>query len=134
MAHISETRDLAKGIKLLLSEKGFAMFESPYLVDLIQKTEFDTIYHEHIFYLSIIPLKRLFDEFGLEIFRVDRSKIHGGSIQIFIQHIGGVYKKHNSVKELTDLELSLGLDKEEIYKRFSQKLLDLKVELFIYVS
>ena len=76
------------GIKLLLAEQGIFIFELPYLVDLIDNLEYDTIYHQHLSYISIKPLIPFFKKFGMEVFDVVKSDIHGGSIRVFVDQIG----------------------------------------------
>ncbi|MEK6886799.1 MAG: class I SAM-dependent methyltransferase [Nanoarchaeota archaeon] len=102
-AHIDDLDDVMNAAKELLDEQGVFIFESPYLVELIDNLEYDTIYHQHLSYLSIKPLIPFFKKFGLEIFDVFMSKIHGGSFRVFIGRIGK-HQVQPIVSELVKLE------------------------------
>tara|TARA_R110001606_G_scaffold47517_5_gene120960 strand:- start:59 stop:1297 length:1239 start_codon:yes stop_codon:yes gene_type:complete len=84
LAHVPEINDFAAGIATILKRDGVAVIETPYLLDLIGKTEFDTIYHQHVFYYSVTALKSLFERHGLFLNRIQPLDIHGGSIRIFV--------------------------------------------------
>ena len=83
-AHIDDLHALMRAIDILLADKGVFIIEAPYLIDLFDNLEYDTIYHEHLSYLSIEPLIKLFDRFGMEILKVWKQKIHGGSLRYYI--------------------------------------------------
>ncbi|MFH1408350.1 MAG: class I SAM-dependent methyltransferase [Nanoarchaeota archaeon] len=127
-AHVPDIKDFVKGVELLLSPEGTAIFESPYLVDFIEGTLFDTVYHEHVLYLSLKPLATLFAEVGMEIVDAERTKMHGGSIRFYVKH-RGAQKPAPVVQELLELEKSLKLDKKEGWKEFSHRVHALKKEL-----
>jgi SAM-dependent methyltransferase len=84
-AHINDLTSVARGLDELLAEDGVFVFEVPYLVDLVEKLEFDTVYHEHLSYFSVRPLVALFEMFGFEIFEIRRQLVHGGSIRGFVR-------------------------------------------------
>ncbi len=129
-AHVPDLDDLMRGLDVLLKENGIAVFESPYFVDLLNHTEFDTIYHEHCSYLSVRPLVGLFKRFGFEIYDVKRFPIHGGSIRFYVKRAADTsHTVTPRIKELVDLELSMGLDKISTYRAFGHKIQELKVEL-----
>ncbi|PIR41653.1 MAG: methyltransferase [Candidatus Yanofskybacteria bacterium CG10_big_fil_rev_8_21_14_0_10_46_23] len=86
--HILELDSTVRGMVNLLAKKGVIAVESPYALELIENLEYDTIYHEHICYLSVKPMKLYLKRFGLELFDVKRSSIHGGSMRYYIGHIG----------------------------------------------
>src|SRR5207249_9065590 len=77
-AHVPDTNDFLAGLKMLLKPQGRIILEFPYATDLIEHTEFDTIYHEHVFYFALTPLVPLFERHSLTIFDVERTSIHGG--------------------------------------------------------
>jgi len=85
IAHIDNLDDVVAGIQSLLKDNGVFVAEFPYLIDLIEKNEFDTIYHEHLSYFSLKPLDILFHKFNLELFDVEKLPVHGGSIRIFVR-------------------------------------------------
>ena len=128
IGHIENLHDLMKGIKILIGKKGIFVFEVPYLVDLIKKLEFDTIYHEHLSYFSILPLLHLMKNFGLEIFNIQKQSVHGGTLRIFVSNKDN-FKVDESVKEFIQLETDLQLNKIEIYKKFSLEVKELKFKI-----
>ena len=128
IGHIENLQDLMKGIKILIGNNGVFIFEVPYLVDLIKKLEFDTIYHEHLSYFSVLPLIKWTKQFGLEIFDIQNQNVHGGSLRIFVSKKGN-FQKNNSVQKLIDEEYDLGLDNIEIYEKFSTNVKELKENL-----
>jgi len=116
------------GIKILIGNHGVFIFEVPYLVDLIKNLEFDTIYHEHLSYFSILPLLKLVKQFGLEIFDIKKQLVHGGTLRIFVSQKDN-YPINNSVKVFLNEEHKLGLDKIEFYHKFSTNVEELKKNL-----
>ena len=128
IAHIEDLQDLMSGIKILIGNDGVFIFEVPYLVDLIKKLEFDTIYHEHLSYFSILPLLKLVEQFGLEIFDIRKQSVHGGTLRIFVSKKNN-FPINDSVKIFIDDEYSLGLDKIEFYQKFSTNITKLKKNL-----
>ncbi len=84
VAHINDLHALVRALHILLTEKGVFVFEAPYLVHLLDRLEYDTIYHEHLSYLSVLPLKRLFNQFGMEIIDLVEVSIHGGTLRYFV--------------------------------------------------
>ncbi len=133
IGHIENLHDLMKGIKILIGEKGVFIFEVPYLIDLIKKLEFDTIYHEHLSYFSILPLLRLMNDFGLEIFDIRKQSVHGGTLRIFVSKKNNFTVKE-SVQTFVQLENDLGLNKIEIYKKFSKQVEELKYKIFNFLK
>ena len=128
IAHIENLQDLMNGIKILIGNNGVFIFEVPYLVDLIENLEFDTIYHEHLSYFSILPLLKLVKQFGLEIFDIKKQLVHGGTLRIFVSQKDN-YPINNSVKVFLNEEHKLGLDKIEFYHKFSTNVEELKKNL-----
>jgi len=128
IAHIEDLQDLMSGIKILIGDHGVFIFEVPYLVDLIKNLEFDTVYHEHLSYFSILPLLELVKQFGLEIFDIRKQLVHGGTLRIFISKKDN-HQINKSVKIFVDKEKKLGLDKIEFYEKFSLDVQQLKKNL-----
>jgi hypothetical protein len=85
---VPDVNGFVEGFKLMLKPDGVVVVEAPYVKDLIDHVEFDTIYHEHIFYYSLTSLDRLFARHGLLIYDVERVAIHGGTLRIFAAHGG----------------------------------------------
>jgi 2-polyprenyl-3-methyl-5-hydroxy-6-metoxy-1,4-benzoquinol methylase len=119
-AHVPEIHGFVKGLKNLLSLKGVIAIEAPYLIDFVEKNEFDTIYHEHYSYLSVRAMSYIFRLYDMELFDVERVAIHGGSIIYFIGH-KGAHSVTPNVARLTYLELEKGLDKQETYIAFARR-------------
>ncbi len=126
--HVNDLKEFMKCIKILSKEKGIFIFEVPYLVDLIQKLEFDTVYHEHLSYFSLIPLMKLMDEFNLEIFDVKKQKVHGGTIRVFVSGKNN-FKETTNLKKMIEFEKEFGINKIEIYHEFSKNVKKLKNQL-----
>src|SRR5215471_3145113 len=82
-AHAPDTNDFVAGLRALLKRDGRIILEFPYAIEFVEKSEFDTIYHEHVFYFSLTALSPLFQRHGLSIFQVERLPIHGGSLRLF---------------------------------------------------
>jgi len=128
-AHCDDLVGILNGVKNLLSENGIFVFEVSYLVDVIQKTLFDTIYHEHLSYHSVIPLIDFFKSNGMELFKVDIIKTHGGSIRGFAKLNNSKIKIDNSIKTLVQLERELGIDNSETFIQFHEKITLIKNRL-----
>ena len=128
IAHIEDLQDLMSGIKTLIGNHGVFIFEVPYLVDLIKNLEFDTVYHEHLSYFSILPLLKLVKQFGLEIFDIRKQSVHGGTLRIFVSKQNN-FEVSSSIDDFINSEYELGLDKNLIYDSFSEKIKKLKIQL-----
>lgn len=127
-AHAPETNDFVAGLQALLKENGRVVLEFPYGRDFIEKCEFDTIYHEHVFYFFLTPLIPLFARHGLDIFRVERLPIHGGSLRLFAAHRGS-YEVETSVTEMLAAEKAAGATEESFYATFSDRVLGIREDL-----
>ncbi len=128
-AHADDLGGIVAGVRELLAPGGIFIFEVSYLADVIADTLFDTIYHEHLAYHSVKPLKRFFAEAGLELFSVVRVGSHGGSIRGMAGLAGGPHEADGSVAELIALEQEMGLDKAETFRNFAADIDDLGTRL-----
>lgn len=117
-AHVDDLYSFMKSIKLLLKEDGIFIFEAPYFVNLIKKLEYDTIYHEHLSYLSVKPLISFFKKFDMEVFDIEQVDIHGGSFRVFV---GKKSKRQISeeVKNLLVKEEEMGIYSHESLEDFA---------------
>lgn len=88
MAHVPDLNGVMEGVRLLLAPRGAFVMETPYLQELLDRREFDTVYHEHLFYYSLTALETLFRRHGLAAARVERLPIHGGSLRVLVVHQG----------------------------------------------
>lgn len=127
-AHAPDTNDFVAGLRHLLKPEGRIVLEFPYGVEMIDHTEFDTIYHEHVFYFTLTPLLPLFQRHGLEIFRVERLPIHGGSLRLFACH-AGARPIEDSVTELLHAESCQGISSLAYYHGFSGRVDGIKMAL-----
>ncbi len=128
-AHIDDLGSVADGIRELLAPEGVFVFEVSYLVDVYEKTLFDTIYHEHLDYHSVKPLIGFLKRHGLELIEAIRVDSHGGSLRGVAQLAGGPWKAGASVGEAVANEARLGLDKAETLKAFARQIEQKKQEL-----
>jgi len=87
-AHVDDLDALLESVKLLLNERGVFIFEAPYFVNLLKHNEYDTIYHEHLSYLSAKPLVPFFAKHGMEVFHIEQNDIHGGSFRVYVARKG----------------------------------------------
>lgn len=119
-AHIDDMHEVMRAIKILLRANGVFVFEVHYLVDLMEKYQYDMIYHEHLMYHSLIALSYLLNLFDMEIFDVERIPIHSGSIRVYAKNIGDDTREvHENVGGLVALERGMGLDSEGVFFKFS---------------
>ncbi|RYY71319.1 MAG: class I SAM-dependent methyltransferase [Chitinophagaceae bacterium] len=122
LAHVPDINDFVGGLKILLKENGVITFEFPHLLQLIDKNQFDTIYHEHFCYLSLIAVKQIFEHHGLEIFDVQEVTTHGGSLRIFAKHAEDKSNAiENNVAAMLEKETTFGLKDLSIYTSYQEK-------------
>jgi hypothetical protein len=128
LAHVPDINDFVAGFKILLDEQGVATFEFPHVLEMIRNVEFDTIYHEHYSYLSLLALEPLFARHGLQVFDVEHLSTHGGSLRLYVSHAGRMAVA-NSVVQLRRQEISAELDKVATYEAFGERVRHLKRSL-----
>jgi hypothetical protein len=119
LAHVDDTRDFLLGCRELLDEGGLAVVEVPYVLDLIERLEYDTIYHEHLCYFSVSTLARLCDAVGLSIQRMDHVPVHGGSLRMYAAARQDQKGHSNEVLAWLERESCLGLTDISLYERFA---------------
>jgi len=125
-AHVNDLHDFLRGVHWMLDDNGVFIVEVPYLPNLIENNEFDTIYHEHISYFLLKPLVRLFKDCSLPIFRVEKYPIHGGSIRIYASK--DFYQLEDSVELFLDEEDQEGFYDINIYRAFAKRVEKTKIE------
>ena len=109
-AHVNDLDNFMDGVDILLRNDGAFILEAPYLVNLLRNLEYDTIYHEHLSYLSVRPLVKFFERFGMHIFEIQERDIHGGSFRVFVRRKGAdVPTVTPVVEELLALEEQEGV-------------------------
>ena len=119
LAHVDDLSDLVEALDVVLDDDGVFVAEVPYLHDLLDRVEYDTIYHEHLSYFAIAPLERLFGRLGLALFDVRHLSIHGGSIRIYVGRAGRA-----TTAELASArarERDAGLSEPATYARFAER-------------
>ncbi len=119
VAHVHDLHDFMDGVRYLLEDDGVFIVEFPYLVDLLDKVEFDTVYQEHLSYFAVTPFLKLLKMHQLNIFDIERLSIHGGSIRIKIDK--GERKVNKSVKALIELEKRKEISNIETYLKFRKR-------------
>ena len=126
-AHVDNLENILYGIDYLLLKDGVFIIEVPYLINLLDNIEFDTIYHEHLSYFSIYPLVYLFRKFGMKIVNIKQIPIHGGSIRIFIKRSNE--KQSQNVSKFLLMEQNAELDSIKTYTEFAKKVALVKERL-----
>ncbi|MGA7867828.1 MAG: class I SAM-dependent methyltransferase [Stellaceae bacterium] len=126
IAHVDEINDLISGFGRILKPTGIAVFEFAYALDMIDRCEFDTIYHEHLFYHTLHGLTHLFGRHGLYLNDVDRLPIHGGSLRLTVSRMPARTAKLNA---LFAHEAALGVDKMSFYNDFADQVRALRDSL-----
>jgi SAM-dependent methyltransferase len=131
LAHVADLNGFVNGLKLLLKEDGVAVIEVPYVKDMIDRTEFDTIYHEHLCYFSLTALEQLFRRHGLAIQDVERLPIHGGTLRIFAvrENSVGERPQSSSPSRLLENERAWAVGKFEFYRSFRESVERLRHDL-----
>jgi SAM-dependent methyltransferase len=129
LAHVADLNGFVAGIREVLADEGIAALEFPYLGDMIERCEFDTIYHEHLCYYSLHALLHLFAKNGLKLIDVERVAIHGGSLLLQAARAGSAHAAAPSVAALLDEESGRGMKTIEFYRGFARRVLELKAEL-----
>jgi SAM-dependent methyltransferase len=118
IGHVADLNGFVEGIKILLKDSGVAVIEIPYAKNLIDQCEFDTIYHEHLFYYTATALDQMFRRHGLYLNDVQMIPVHGGSFRLFVEHREDVKPV---VKQLLADERAKGMDKFAYYQSFTQR-------------
>lgn len=129
LAHIDDLGAVMDGVAALLADDGVLVFEVSYLLDVYEKTLFDTIYHEHLDYHSVLPLQSFLARHDLELIDAQRVGTHGGSLRAVAQRRGGPHAVRPGVDELIALERAAGLHDEQTFRAFGQKIDRLGAEL-----
>ena len=127
LAQVPDINDFVAGIKILLAPHGVVTIEFPHLMKLMEENQFDTIYHEHFFYFSLMSVERIFAAHGLVLFDVEELTTHGGSLRIYGRHAEN--QDHPVAERYLDLlqkEKTAGLDRLETYSHFGMKVKETK--------
>lgn len=133
-AHVPDLHSFTEGIRIVLKPHGVVTLEFPHLLQMIGQNQFDTIYHEHFSYFSLLTVERVFGEHGLTIFDVDELQTHGGSIRIYGRRAEDESKPVSpKVAALRQCELAEGLHQIETYRGFASRMCDVKCALLDFL-
>lgn len=126
VAHVADLDDFFDGLERILAPGGVAVIEVPYVREMIERLEFDTIYHEHVSYFSLTSIERVMKTRGFEITDVERIAIHGGSLRIFAEHRSNCVQPSPAVRNLLAEEEKCGVTGFAFYEHFAEKIKQLK--------
>lgn len=129
LAHVADLNDVVAGFATLLKPEGVVVLEVPYVKDLIDQCEFDTIYHEHLCYFSLTALKHLFERHGVTITDVEHHELHGGTLRIYAGHASDTAYPRSSVGKMLADEARCGLGQLHFYHEFGARVESLRREL-----
>jgi SAM-dependent methyltransferase len=134
LAHVPDINDFVAGFAALLKPQGVATFEFPHLLRMIEGHQFDTAYHEHYSYLSLLAVQRVFADNGLSVFDVQTLATHGGSLRVYAQRSDtGAHTLRSAVQSLVDEERHAGMDREAFYRNFQRQAERVKDELLWFL-
>lgn len=129
IAHIPNLHEVLKGASILMEKEGIFVMQFPYVLDLLKKNLFDTIYHEHLSYFSLKSLLKLAEKSDLEIFDIQRNDLDGGAIRVFWKKKEGILNEINkkNINKILKEEEKYGLYKKEAYSKFANRVKALKI-------
>jgi SAM-dependent methyltransferase len=133
LAHVPDINDFVAGIRILLAPSGIATMEFPHLLRLMEGNQFDTIYHEHFSYFSLLTVERIFAAQGLRLFDVEELPTHGGSIRIYACHPDNLRASTGRVESLKQVEAKAGLHDLRIYSSFNARAQAVKRKLLSFL-
>jgi hypothetical protein len=131
LAHVPDLHDFVSGVAILLAADGLATFEFPHLLRLIDEAQFDTIYHEHFSYFSLLAVEPVFERHGLRVVDVDELPTHGGSLRLHVARLDA--SSTPAVAALRTREVAAGLRSLETYRTFGEGVKRRKRELLRFL-
>lgn len=134
LAHVPDVNDFVRGVRILLKPDGVFTVEFPHLLNLLREVQFDTIYHEHFTYLSLLAVRTLFERHGLRIFDVEKQPTHGGSLRVYAAHEEAGRAPEARVEEVLGEEVAAGLDRPEGYDGFEAKVRAVRDGLLAFLA
>jgi len=134
LAHVPDINDFVKGMATLLKPGGVITMEFPHLLQLVEQSQFDTIYHEHFSYISFYTVKQIFEKQGLTLFDVEEVPTHGGSLRIYAKHTDNVAQLVSARTEaLLTKEVTAGMNSLAYYQGFQEKANRVKYDLLTFI-
>jgi hypothetical protein len=121
------------GLALALKPQGVITIEFPHLLRQIENCQFDTIYHEHFSYLSLLTVRQIMAHHGLRVFDVEELSTHGGSLRVFVCQDAAAHRSAEGVGRVLDDEIRAGLIEDEVYARFAGNVVSLKLQLLRFL-
>ena len=133
-AHVPDLHSFTEGLKIALKPDGVITLEFPHLLRLMEEAQFDTIYHEHFSYLSLMTVQQIFTRHGLTVFDVEELPTHGGSLRVFGRHAENTKREITSrVESLLARERAAGLDRLDAYRNFTDKIKRVKCDVLAFL-
>jgi SAM-dependent methyltransferase len=133
LAHVPEINDFVGGMPAVLKSDGVITLEFPHLLTLLEDCQFDTIYHEHYSYLSLLALEPVFHRAGLRIFDVEQIPTHGGSLRLYACHEAGAHTRTTNVADVLEQEAAAGLGSASAYAAFGERVRQVKKSLVSFL-
>jgi hypothetical protein len=133
LAHVPDLHDFVKGLRIALAPLGTITIEFPHLLQLMQNSQFDTIYHEHFSYLSLLTVQKLLESHGLEVVDIEELSTHGGSLRLYVRH-AGTEAIGPRVEAVLRKEREFGLNGLAAYRRFAAGVHDCKRALIDFLA
>ena len=133
LAHVPDINDFVGGMKVVLKPAGVVTMEFPHLLELMRNNQFDTIYHEHFSYLSLLTTRAIFAKHGLRIYDVERLPTHGGSLRIYACHAEDKRADTERLAAVLADERAAGLDRADAYGRFAEQVRETKRRLLEFL-
>lgn len=133
LAHAPDINDFVAGLRILLAADGMATIEFPHVLNLIAECQFDTIYHEHVFYLSLLAVEPIFDRHGLRVFDVETLTTHGGSLRLYVCHRTAPHMTRPAVAAMRETERDAALDALTTYTGFAEAVARIKRDLLAFL-
>jgi SAM-dependent methyltransferase len=134
MAHVPDINDFVSGLAILMKPEGVFSVEFPHLLNMIEQVQFDTIYHEHFTYLSLLAVERIFARWGLRIFDVEEIPTHGGSLHVMACHDKASHVVTPNVGLIRAKEIAAKLDRPEGYAGFSARVGKVRTDLLAFLT
>ncbi|MBK6296929.1 MAG: methyltransferase domain-containing protein [Sphingomonadales bacterium] len=134
LAHVPDINDFVRGLSILLSGDAVYTVEFPHLKNLIEQVQFDTIYHEHYTYLSLVFLKRIFASFGMRVFDVEALQTHGGSLRVYACLEKARHETTPAVADMIAQESAAGMDRPEGYDGFTARVEQVRKDLIAFLG
>ena len=128
-AHIDDLRDLIAGLEVISHQDTLIAFEVPYVADFFEHTEYDTVYHEHLSYISVRAIEALVKDTAFMVARVDHYPIHGGSILFHLRQRAAKAEPHASVAQALEKEKQMRLSEPATWESFAQRVNHIRTEL-----